>query len=166
MYPKRTAPFDRSGPIAAALIGVWTLRQYVDITEGLPIQNPFGPNPEGLLIYTDDGFVSALLMAPGRSNLSGSGFADGTPGEYTAAGRGFIGYSGVYEVDEGLSVVTHRPLVAFAPNMVGSRQKRLVELNGDVLILTAEYVQPASLAAARSRLKWARVNAGQPEEER
>jgi Lipocalin-like domain len=153
------------GPIGAALIGVWTLRQYCDITEGLPPQHPFGLNPEGLLIYTADGFVSALLMAPGRPNLSGDGLRDGTPDQYAASGRGFIGYSGVYDVDEDRAVVTHEPFVAFAPNMIGTGQKRLVELNGDVLVLTAEHAQRAGLAAIKSRLEWARVKAGQTGEE-
>ena len=152
------------GPIAAALIGVWTLRQYSDITEALPPRHPFGPNPDGLLIYTADGFVSALLMAPGRAHLSGDGLTDGTPDQYAASGRGFIGYSGVYEVDEDLVVVTHEPLVAFAPNMIGTSQKRLVKLNGDVLILEAEHARPVGLAAVNSRLEWARVKAGQPGE--
>jgi hypothetical protein len=166
MSHSRTHTIAQKGPIAAALIGVWTLRKYSDIMEGLPAQHPFGLNPEGLLIYTPDGFVSALLMAPGRPNLSGNGLTDGTPDQYTAAGRSFIGYSGVYEVDEALSVVTHHPLVAFAPNMIGSGQKRLVELNGDVLALTAEHVQPDSVAATKSRLEWVRVKGGQPEEDR
>jgi hypothetical protein len=153
------------GPIGAAVIGVWTLRQYCDIREGLPPQHPFGLNPEGLLIYTADGFVSAVLMAPGRPNLSGDGLTDGTPDQYAASGRGFIGYSGVYEVDEDLAVVTHGPLVAFAPNLIGTYQKRLVELNGDVLVLIAEHAQHAGLAAVKSRLEWARVKANQSGEE-
>ena len=156
----------RRGPIADALIGVWTLRKYSEVTEGLPPQYPFGHDPEGLLIYTPDGFVSALLMARGRPNLSGSGFAEGTPEEYTSAGKRFIGYSGGYEVDEVRSIVTHRPTVAFAPNMIGSFQHRLVDLAGDVLILTAEHVQPTGLKATKSRLEWTRVKASQPEEER
>jgi Lipocalin-like domain len=84
----------RRGPIAEALIGVWTLRKYSDVTEGLPPQYPFGHDPEGLLIYTPDGCVSALLTALGRPSLSGSGFMDGTPEEYMLAGKRFIGYSG------------------------------------------------------------------------
>jgi hypothetical protein len=141
--------FDR-GPIGSALIGVWKLRQYSDVTQGFAPQHPFGLNPDGLLIYTPDGFMSAVLMAPDRPKLSGDGFADGTPAEYAAAGRNFIGYSGVYEVDEARSVVTHRPHVAFAPNMIGSGQRRLVELNGDILVLTADHVQPADSGTAKS----------------
>jgi Lipocalin-like domain len=163
MTQSKTA--SRRGPIADALIGVWTLRKYHELTEGLPLHSPFGDNPEGLLIYTADGFVSAVLMARGRPNLSGNGFTDGTPDQYTAAGKSFIGYTGKYEVDEARSVVTHRPAVAFAPNMIGSFQQRLVDLAGDVLILTAEQAQRTGLKATKSRLEWTRVKASLPEEE-
>jgi Lipocalin-like domain len=165
MIPRRTDMLFHLGPIAAALIGVWTLQEYSDITESLPPQHPFGFNPEGLLIYTPDGFVSAVLMAPDRPKLSGNGFTEGTSAQYTAAGKGFIGYSGIYDVDEALSVVTHRPHVAFAPNMIESRQRRLVELNGETLVLTAEHVQPGSAASTKSLLRWSRVKAGPAEEE-
>jgi hypothetical protein len=150
---------DGRVPIADALIGVWTLRKYSELTEGLPLHYPFGNDPEGLLIYTPDGFVSALLMARGRPNLSGNGFMEGTPDQYASAGKGFIGYTGRYDVDEAQLVVTHRPTVAFAPNMVGSVQRRLIDLQGDVLVLTAERVQVAGLPAAKSRLEWVRVKA-------
>jgi hypothetical protein len=56
-------------------------------------------------------------------------------------------------------VVTHRPHVAFAPNMIGSGQRRLVELNGDILVLTADHVQPADSGTAKSILEWVRVKA-------
>jgi hypothetical protein len=46
-------------------------RRYTDIREGLPPKHPFRLNPEGPLIYAPNGFVSALLMAPDRPNLSG-----------------------------------------------------------------------------------------------
>ena len=107
-----------------------------------------------------------MLMAPDRPKLSGNGLSDGTPDEYIAAGRGFIGYSGVYEVDETCSVVTHRPLVAFSPNMVGSRQQRRVEWSGKLLVLTAEHAPAPGLPSPKSRLEWARLEAGQRQEER
>ncbi len=115
-------------PITLALIGVWSLRHCSDVTAGMPHVHPFGLHPEGLLTYTADGYVSAVLMAPGRPNLSGNSLRDATPEEYTAAAKGFIGYSGTYQVNESLSVVTHYPIAAFAPNMVGSEQERVVEV--------------------------------------
>jgi hypothetical protein len=156
----------RSGTIAEALIGVWRLRQYSDVTEGTPAIYPFGQDPEGLLIYTPEGFVSALLMARGRPNLSGNGFTEGTPDQYTSAGKSFIGYTGRYDVDESKLVVTHRPTVAFAPNMIGSIQQRLVDLQGDVLVLTAEHVQATGLPVPKSRLEWVRVKATERKAER
>jgi hypothetical protein len=149
----------RRGPIAEALIGVWRLREYSDVTEDTAARHPFGQDPDGLLIYTPDGFVSALLMARGRPNLSGNGFTEGTPDQYSAAGRSFIGYTGRYDVDEAKLVVTHRPTVAFVPNMIGSVQQRLVDLQGDVLVLTAEHVQAPGVPATKSRLEWVRVKA-------
>jgi hypothetical protein len=151
----------QSGPIAEALIGVWRLREY---SEGTAALFPFGPDPDGLLIYTPDGFVSALLMARGRPNLSGNGFGEGTPAEYASAGKSFIGYTGHYEVDEANLVVTHRPTVAFVPNMIGSVQQRLVDLRGDILVLTAEHVQAGGVPATKSRLEWVRVKAASERE--
>jgi hypothetical protein len=152
--------------IAAALIGVWTLRRFVEVTEGLPPRYPFGDDPVGLLIYTPDGFVSAALMAQDRPHLAGNGFTDGTADEYASAGKSFIGYTGKYEVDEARSIVTHRPLVAFFPNMVGSIQQRRVDLEGDVLALTVEHAQSPDLPASRSRLEWVRVTPVPTGEER
>lgn len=161
---KGYTPFH-DGPLAAALIGVWTLRQYSDVTAGFPSQHPFGLNPEGFLIYTPDGFVSAALMAPDRPKFSGNDFMDGSPAEYIAAARSFIGYTGVYDVDETLSVVTHRPLVAFAPNMIGSFQRRHVALNGDILVLTADHLQSGVSPSTKSLLEWVRVKAGATQDE-
>jgi hypothetical protein len=39
---------------------------YTDEHEGSDDTQPFGPNPQGILIYTADGFVSPQLMKPGR----------------------------------------------------------------------------------------------------
>jgi hypothetical protein len=154
----------RRGLTGSALIGVWTLQKYSDLTEGLPPHYPFGNDPEGLLIYTPDGFVSAVLMARDRPNLDGNGFTEGTAEQYTSAGKGFIGYTGKYQMDESRSTVTHRPLVAFSPNMVGGIQQRFVELEGDVLVLTAEHVLAAGLPMTKSRLEWIRAKARESKE--
>ncbi len=155
---------EPSGPIAARLIGTWRLKSYFEVTPGCAVFHPFGPHPEGLLMYTAEGYVSAQLMAPGRPVLSGVGLTRATPGEFTAAGAGFIGYSGTYVVDEARAVVTHFPVVAFAPNMVGSPQERALELRGDVLVLVARHPKVGNLPQTESHLEWIRVTAGQQQE--
>lgn len=61
-----TGPDD--GLLAPRLVGVWALQAYTDeARDGTALGEPFGPNPHGLLLYTEDGFVSAQLMKPGRA---------------------------------------------------------------------------------------------------
>jgi Lipocalin-like domain len=105
-------------------------------------------------------------MAPGRPKLSGNGLTDGTPEGYVVSGKGFIGYSGTYQVDERLSMVTHDPIVAFAPNMVGSAQERAVEISGNILTLTARHPHEPNSPHTQSRLEWIRVKSGRSEETR
>ncbi len=93
--------------IASQLVGVWKLVSYSDEQAGREDLFPFGPEPEGFLIYTHDGFVSAQLMKPGRSLFQSNDWHAGTPAEHQQAGSGYIAYCGAYEVDEERKTVTH-----------------------------------------------------------
>lgn len=112
---------------------------YSDEHEGREASFPFGPEPEGFLIYTPDGFVSAqlMLMKPGRSLFQSHDWHEGTPDEYQQAGSGYIAYCGVYEVDEEKETVTHIPSVALLPNLILKGQVRSITLSGDRLVLSA-----------------------------
>src|SRR5438445_6346553 len=110
------------GAMASQLIGVWTLVSYTDEQEGRQDTHPFGPKPEGFLIYTADGFVSAQLMKPGRSAFRSRDWHHGTPEEYVESGSGYIAYCGTYEVDEANETVTHLPSVALLPNLIHGSQ--------------------------------------------
>ena len=59
---------------------------YTDEQEGSEDSFPFGSEPEGFLIYTRGGFVSAQLMKPGRSLFQSHNWRRGTPDEYQQAG--------------------------------------------------------------------------------
>ena len=119
---------------ASQLAGVWTLVSYTDEQPDCEDAHPFGSQPQGFLIYTADGFVSAQLMKPGRSAFrSADWWHKGTPEEYQEAGSGYIAYCGTYEVDEENATVTHIPSVALLPNLILGRQCRSIELHGDGL---------------------------------
>ncbi len=122
---------------ASQLVGVWRLVSYTDLQEGREDSFPFGPEPEGFLIYTPDGFVSAQLMKPGRSLFQSRDWRGGTPDEYQHAGSGYIAYCGVYEVDEKKQTVTHIPSIALVPKLILKGQLRLITLSGDRLTLCA-----------------------------
>jgi hypothetical protein len=125
----------QSWAIAPRLIGVWRLVSYTEQREGCEESFPFGPDPEGFLIYTPDGFVSAQLMRPGRAKFQSHDWHNGTPEEYRESGSGYIAYCGVYEVDEDKETVTHTPSVALLPNLILKGQVRSINLNGDRLSL-------------------------------
>jgi hypothetical protein len=133
-----------------SLVGVWKLVSYVHEQEGHEETFPFGLAPEGFLIYTSDGYVSAQLMKPGRPQFESHEWQAGTPDEYQQAGSGYIAYCGVYEVDEEEKTVTHVPSVALVPNLILQGQTRLITLSGDGLTLRA-------VGTFTSRLEWRRA---------
>jgi hypothetical protein len=139
--------------IASRLVGVWRLVSYTVEREGHEDRFPFGPEPEGFLIYTPDGFVSAQLMKPGRSPFQSHDWNGGTPDEYQQAGTGYIAYCGVYQVDEEKKTITHIPSVALVPNLVLKEQLRSINLSGDRLSLCAV----ADSGLTTSRLEWQRT---------
>jgi hypothetical protein len=142
--------------IASRLVGVWKLVSYTVEEEGQENSYPFGPEPEGVLIYTPEGFVSAQLMEPGRSLFVGNDWQSGTAAEYQQAGSGYIAYSGVYEVDEENRTVTHTPSVALVPNLILKPQIRLFTLVGEHLTLRA-VIPMTDGASVTSRLEWQRA---------
>ncbi len=144
--------------IASRLVGVWKLVSYTVEQEGHGNSLPFGPEPEGFLIYTLGGFVSAQLMKPGRTLFQDHEWQGGTADEYQQAGCGYIAYCGVYEVDEENATVTHTPTVALVPNLILKPQLRLIDLSGERLTLRA--VSPMTNGAyVTSRLEWRRAGA-------
>lgn len=142
---------------ADRLVGVWALVSYIDEQEGRPDAYPFGPSPQGFLIYTTDGFVSAQLMRPARPNFSSSDWHNGTPEEYRASGSGYIAYCGRYEIDEAKATVTHIPSVSLLPNLIQGRQCRTIDLRGERLVLRAAGAPVAGGVYVTSRLEWKRV---------
>ena len=146
--------------IASQLVGVWRLVSYTGEQEGQKDSFPFGPEPQGFLIYTPDGFVSAQLMMPGRSLFESHEWGGGTPDEYLHAGRGYIAYCGAYQVNEENQTVTHIPSVALVPNLIFTRQLRSVTLSGDRLILRAVGIAKAAGASVTSRLEWQKAAKG------
>jgi Lipocalin-like domain len=154
--PLPGAPEQEGLTLASQLVGLWTLIGYVEEKPSGENTRPFGLHPQGFLIYTADGFVSAQLMRPGRSPFSSSNWHQGTPEKYQESGSGYTAYCGSHKVDEEEAKVTHQPSVSLLPNLIDLPQYRSIELRGDRLILRAA-VGPAANGLS-SRLEWKRVH--------
>lgn len=118
-------------------IGTWQLLSMVNESDSVENHLPFGKNVSGLLIYTEDGYMSAQLGQSGRNKFISSDFRYGTKDEIFSAFNGYISYFGTYEIDEAKSLVVHDVQMSMYPNWEGTRQKRYFSFKNDLLILKA-----------------------------
>jgi len=98
---------------------------------------PYGENPFGILIYTPDGYMSALLMDPDRKRFASDDLKTGTVDDIKQAYDKFDAYCGTYTIDEEKGTVTHHVEGAKFPNWVGTDQVRYFELKENKLCIRA-----------------------------
>ncbi|HEX4199343.1 MAG TPA: lipocalin-like domain-containing protein [Caulobacteraceae bacterium] len=152
--PAQTA----AGSLRDALIGVWraVACTETDVATGEVIL-PMGRRPQGLLLYSADGYMSAQMCAADRRHFAGGDLYRGAPEDYVAASVTYIAYSGPYYVDEARGLVEHEMEVSFFPNWKGQRQLRIVGLDGDQLVLTTARPTLFNGALKTASITWRRA---------
>lgn len=119
------------------LVGVWRLVSYVDVDDAGEIaQGPLGPAPEGLLLYTSDGYMSVAM----------------TPGERPGA-ETFMGYAGRWRRSG--DQIVHEVAVSSHQHLTGTSQVRDVALADG--LLTVRGVSYLRGRPRRRVLTWRRV---------
>ena len=126
------------------MLGSWQLLRFEsrDTATG-SVSMPLGDDLQGLILYTDDGFMSAQI-APGGS---------GTP---LAEPAGYIAYTGPFHVDEQAGIVHHEVRMATMPELLAAPQLREVRVDHDLLTLSATLTDETG-TTARSTLTWQRA---------
>jgi len=144
------------GSAAESLVGVWRLEAIRERYEdGRSEDHPdFGADPDGLLIYTESGYISVQFLRRARPMFTAED--DPTPAERAAAAEGYGAYAGRYEVDEAKALVHHHVEVALIPNRVGRTLTRRFSLSGDRLALSALDARYRGIEVDRT-LFWRRV---------
>ena len=89
------------------LIGAWKLVSYVEkpIDGSAPFY-PMGEEPQGIIMYTPDGYMSAQLMHPGRPKFASGDWFRGSEQEIKEEALGYIAYSGPFHTDEEKQTLT------------------------------------------------------------
>jgi len=120
------------------LIGAWKLVEYSMEDKENPGEKfyPLGEDATGFIVYTPDGYMSAQMMAAGRPEYAGGRLHTGTLQEMAAAAKGYLAYSGPYEVEEETHTLYHHMAVSMNPTWLGQTQKRFVKLEGDTITIT------------------------------
>jgi hypothetical protein len=148
-----------SRSLRETLIGAWRLVCSVetDVKTGA-VDRPLGDKPEGLILYTPDGYMSAQLSAADRPNFESGDMYKGKPEEYLAAGLSYLAYSGPYYVDEANRIVEHEMFVSLFPNWKGQRQARIVKLDEKELRLSPNRPLMFNGSLKRATIIWKRAN--------
>lgn len=139
---------------AAELVGTWKLVGASSTTSsGERIEAPYGVGPVGLLTYTAEGRISAVIGYGGRRPLSIGG---GKIEEQAEAFKTFLAYAGRYTLSG--DKVTHHIEVSSVQNYVDRDLVRAIKFEEDRITLTTPPT-PVNGKIQTLELVWQRVGA-------
>ncbi len=118
------------------LVGTWQLESWsVGYSDREDYTSPFGEDPKGLLIYSEDDWMSASIGRSDRHTLPEDVSFRKIPEEKLArAYLSYFHYAGRYRIVDG--DVIHYVTQSLNPNFVGTEQLRHAELDGQTLVLS------------------------------
>ena len=127
-----------AGSLSAAaqtdsIVGTWALTAADKLLpDGTRVQD-YGSNPQGLAIFTADGYCSIHVYRAERLKFSSGDKFNGTPEEYKDASLSMSVLFGRYSVDPVKSTITLHINRSSVPNLDNTTQVRPNELKGDTL---------------------------------
>jgi len=150
-------PFQAQAQSTEKLVGTWKLVSAKITTDKGEVRDSWGPNPEGLLMYTADGRMSAILTLGGRKPLSVSDFISAPAPERAEAFASMTAYAGRYTLAG--DKVVHHVEVASMPNDVGANMERVVvHLDAERLVLrVAKPYLRGGMIVQSQELVWQKV---------
>ena len=120
----------RFGETGHKLVGTWRLVSVSGTTStGERSETPYGLNPVGFLIYSEDGRVTAMMSYGGRKPISVGAGAE----EQAEAFRTFLAYAGRYKLSG--DKVSHYIEISSIQNYVGKELVRRVKFQDDRITL-------------------------------
>jgi hypothetical protein len=145
--------------LRALLVGAWQLTAWTIEYPGTGRTTvPFGPDAQGLLLYTADGRMSAAMQRAGRARLVDEVLDRVSDADKARAFADILQYCGRWQVAG--NEVHHDIEIAVNPNLLGTRQVRGVLIEGDRLTLTAHEQLRDTAAVRIHRVCWQRVTVG------
>jgi hypothetical protein len=116
-----------------SLVGTWRLvSASASTADGRPIAAPFGSTPTGLMTYTAEGRMTAMISHAGRRPLSNDRISS-PASERAEAFATFFAYAGRYSVS-GQQVI-HHVEISSVQNWVNTDMVRLVKFDGERITL-------------------------------
>lgn len=118
------------------LIGAWQLDDMYAEGEDGTKSYPMGRNPGGTILYTPDGYMTAITHRKDRFLPADRPSDD----EMIEAFQSYLNYAGKWELEssEGGATVSHTIEHALNPNMVGKTLQRRIVSEGGRLIFSGK----------------------------
>ncbi|MCA1618869.1 MAG: lipocalin-like domain-containing protein [Acidobacteria bacterium] len=150
-----TAPGVLSAQTRDGLVGTWRLVSASATTaNGGRNDAPYGPHPTGLLTYTREGRMAAIISHSGRKPLSRADRISAPAEERAEAFATFFAYAGRYSL--GGDKVIHHVEISSVENWVNTDLVRLIKLEGDRLTLRTPPISVGGVTQT-TELIWERV---------
>jgi len=137
------------------LLGTWELVRWETTYDDGRTIYPMGEDAKGLILYTTDGYMSAVLFRSDRAPFVSGEALTANDDEKVAGWNGYYSYGGPFEVDG--DRVIHTVAHCIYPNWVGDTQVREISFDEDRLILTTP-PQKTRRGTQTSRVIWKRAN--------
>jgi Lipocalin-like domain len=115
------------------ILGGWELVSFISQnTDNGAVTYPLGRRACGLLMYTEDGFMSAQLTRGRQGGVN-------DPGSETVDSSlsGYVAYGGRFEIDERSATLRHLVTISMLDDLLLQPQFRHASLDGDRLTLSA-----------------------------
>ncbi len=120
------------------LVGSWELESWtIGYSDRDEFSYPYGEDPLGLLVYSNDGWMSASIARRERPGFPADVPYRKLPDALKAAAfSSYFHYAGRYRVVEG--DVVHYVTQSLNPDFPGTEQLRHAELDGQTLVLSGK----------------------------
>jgi len=152
-----------------ALVGTWKLIEATEVDTEQKISYPYGKNPVGYIIFTQEGYISLSVMIGNRLKLGLSLEEIQSRGKvatlklitnifkyikaivrYFQAGNKYAAYISKYEIRD--NKVIESIEVSIIPDLIGLVLERTFEISEDKLVITTSYTKKTISAT------WQRVS--------
>ena len=159
--------------LRSRIIGTWDLVYYIGINPEDPkdIVYPTGKEAKGQIMYSNDGYMAALLQW-GDLKPFEKGWNNGTTEEWATAAKKAMAYAGPFYLDEEAGkpqTIVHHAQLSMHPNLIDTLQVRCADIiredGQDYIILGPASPTEWEGCIRILRLKWQRRslnNATQP----
>ena len=117
------------------IVGTWRLLLLEMRNPDDQVSYPLGPDAVGYLIYTEDGYMSVVMMSVHQTEFASDDIRQATMEEKVAAWDSSFSICGRYQI-RGNKII-HHILVGLFPNWIGDDLEHAFELDGNRLLLSA-----------------------------